>query len=141
MSRTTECRPSATDQQISVGPTAVFEFEPNPVLGAHGPDGTGIASDALGRKPSNNRCSTTRRGTIRTGAPSPSAIAARSTVATGRAVGVRTPQGGEQLAGPVHIDPELVQNRCAIGPDGDGPAGCLHIGPPFEDGDVMAVAQ
>ena len=50
-------------------------------------------------------------------------------------------QCGQQLAGPVHIDAQLLQNRRAIGPDGHGAATCPHIRPLFEDGDVMSVPQ
>ena len=49
--------------------------------------------------------------------------------------------GVQLLTGPVHVDAQLLQNRRAVGPDGDGTATCLHVWPLFEDGDVMSVAQ
>jgi hypothetical protein len=42
--------------------------------------------------------------------------------------GCHDAQGGQQLTGPIHIDPQLPQNRRAY-----GVATCLHIRPPFED--------
>ena len=55
--------------------------------------------------------------------------------------GGHDPHGGQQLAGPVHIDTELLEHRRAVGPDGDGTTAGRHVRPLVEHGDVVSVAQ
>ena len=130
-----------TDQQISFGRAAVFELDPHPVLRTDHLDRWELYRMRSVGKPSSSRSSRTRRGTIRTGAPSRSTIAVRSKVTSRPTGGCHDPHGGQQLTGPVHVDAQLPQNRRAVGPDGDGSAACLRIRPLFEDGDVMSVPQ
>ena len=129
------------DHQIPFGGAAVFELDPHPVLATDHPDRAGVVLMRSVGKPASSRSSRTRRGTIRTGAPSRSTIAVRSTVVSGRPVDVTTRTVESSLTCPVHIDAELLQNRRAVGPDGHRPAAGMHAWPPFEDGDVMSVAQ
>ena len=111
-----------TDQQISLRPAAIFELEPNSVVRADHPDRTGIAPDAVGRKAFQQPFK--QDSTWDHPHWCAQSVRDRCQVHSGdRATRwCHDPQGGEQLTRPIHIDPELPQNRCAIGPDGDGPA-------------------
>ena len=118
-----------------------FELEPNSVLRTDDPDRAGITRDAIGRKAFQQPFKQDSTWDHPNWCAQP--VHDRSQVHSGdRATrGCRDPQGGQQLTGPIHVDPQLPQNRRAIGPDSYGAATCLHLRPPFEDGDVMAVAQ
>ena len=111
------------------------------VLRGHHPDCSGVVPDAIGRQAVQqpvkqdstgdhpNRCAQPvhDRGEIQGGEPS-----------TGRR---HDPHRGQHLTSPVHIDTQLPQNRCAVGPDCDGPATRERTWPLFEDGDVVSVPQ
>ena len=79
-----------TDQHITLGRTAVVELDPHPVVGTDHSTARELNRIRSDGKPSSSRSSTTRRGTIRTGAPSRSTIAVRSKVTSGRPVDVKT---------------------------------------------------
>jgi hypothetical protein len=130
-----------TDQQISLGRAAVLELEPDPVLRIDHPDRTGIAPDAIGRKAFQQPFKQDSTWDHPNWCSQP--VHDRSQVDNGNRTtrGCHDPHGGQGLTGAIHIDPKLPQNGRPIGPDGYGAATCLHIRPPFEDGDVMTVAQ
>src|ERR1700722_11300609 len=130
-----------TDQEISFGRAAVFELDANSVLRTEDPDRAGIARAPTGRKPLQQPFKQDSTWDHPNWCAQP--VPDRSQVHSGdRATrGCHDPQGGQQLTGPIHVDPQLPQTRCAFGPDGYGPPACLHIRSPFEDGDVMSVAQ
>jgi hypothetical protein len=108
-----------------------FELEPNSVLRTDDPDRTGIAPDARKAVQQPFKQNSTWDHPNWYAPP----VHDRSQVHGGdRATrGCHDAQGGQQLTGPIHIDPQLPQNRRAIGPDSYGAATCLHIWPPFDD--------
>ena len=130
-----------TDQQIPFGRAAVFELDPHSVPRTDHPDRTGVAPDAIGRKAFQQPFKQDSTWDHPNGCAQP--VHDRGQVDSGDRTTrrCRDPHGGQQLTGPVHIDAQLLQNRRAIGPDGHRATTGRHIRPPFEDGDVMSVAQ
>lgn len=92
-------------------------------------------------KPSSSRSSRTRRGDHPNRCAQP--VHDRGEIQGGEpSTGRRhDPHRGQYLTSPVHIDTQLPQNRCAVGPDCDGPATRERTWPLFEDGDVVSVPQ
>jgi hypothetical protein len=129
------------DQQIPLDRTPVLEPDPHPAVRTDHIDHTAVVLDPIAGKPVQqpvkhhsprdhlNRCAQPflDRGQVQ-----------GDERATRRH---QDTHAGQQLTRPVHIYAQLLQDRRPVGPDGDGSATSPRIGPPFEDGDVVAVPQ
>ena len=129
------------DHEVAVGAGAVIEVDPHPARGLGHRDRAGVAPDALSREPVEEAfqqhppgdhpggCAELpgHRGDVEGRDPVPG--------------GCHHPHGRELLARRAHVDAQLVEDRRAVGPDGDRPAARAHRRPAFEDGDVVSVAQ
>ena len=141
VSRTIECRPSAPINRSPSADLPSSNSTRTPLCVLTTFDRTTVASDTVSRKAFQQSFEqdSTRDHPNRCAQP----VNDRGQVQSGdRATpGRHDPHGRQQLTGVIHIDTQLLQNRRAIGPNRHGAATWPHIRPPFEDSDVMSVAQ
>ena len=131
----------STDQQIPLDHAPVRELDPHPVGRTGHFCRSAVVLDVVGRKAGQQSFKQHATRDHADGRPQPvhdrGQVQGDERASSGR----HDPHGGQKLTGSVHIDAQLLQNCCAVGPDGDGSAAGPCIRPLFEDGDVVSVPQ